>query len=223
MIARKCKFWEKKTKTIKSYKIIAETRVRFLRSSEETESSRCLRVHRHRGGLTRQKVVGVDTESKSRTLCAGGFTARELNWTELTCKNSTHLHDAFIGYDSRRLASAKLGRVVLSSEFRTQHIPKRLFALEFANVSPVQFTCSAQSFIWNGHYDTIRYDKSCYFNVRSKADVSLNLPHGKEEGKKLRKRICWDVSVDIPSWESAIVASCIIFYLNTLTFYLSIL
>jgi len=31
-----------------------------------------------------------------------------------------------------------------------------------------------------GHrYDTIRYDTRCYFNVRSKADISqLNLPHG---------------------------------------------
>jgi len=28
-------------------------------------------------------------------------------------------------------------------------------------------------------YDTIRYDTRCYFNVRSKADISqLNLPHG---------------------------------------------
>ena len=28
-------------------------------------------------------------------------------------------------------------------------------------------------------YDTIRYDTKCYFNVRSKADMSqLNLPHG---------------------------------------------
>jgi len=28
-------------------------------------------------------------------------------------------------------------------------------------------------------YDTIRYDTRCYFNVRSKAEVSrLNLPHG---------------------------------------------
>ena len=28
-------------------------------------------------------------------------------------------------------------------------------------------------------YDTIRYDTTCYFNVRSKADISqLNLPHG---------------------------------------------
>jgi len=90
-------FEREKTKTIKSYKIIVETRVRFLRSSEETQSWRCLLVHRHRGGLTRQKVIGVDTESKSRIPC-GGFTAHELNWTELTCKNSTHLHDAFIGY-----------------------------------------------------------------------------------------------------------------------------
>jgi len=30
-----------------------------------------------------------------------------------------------------------------------------------------------------GPYDTIRYDTRCYFNVRSKADISqLNLPHG---------------------------------------------
>jgi len=30
-----------------------------------------------------------------------------------------------------------------------------------------------------GAYDTIRYDMRCYFNVRSKADMSpLNLPHG---------------------------------------------
>jgi len=29
------------------------------------------------------------------------------------------------------------------------------------------------------HLDTIRYDTRCYFNVRSKADISqLNLPHG---------------------------------------------
>ena len=29
------------------------------------------------------------------------------------------------------------------------------------------------------NHDTIRYDTRCYFNVRSKADVSqLNLPHG---------------------------------------------
>ena len=28
-------------------------------------------------------------------------------------------------------------------------------------------------------YHTIRYDTRCYFNVRSKADISqLNLPHG---------------------------------------------
>ena len=30
-------------------------------------------------------------------------------------------------------------------------------------------------------YDTIRYDTRCYFNVRSKANMSqLNLPHGTE-------------------------------------------
>ena len=30
-------------------------------------------------------------------------------------------------------------------------------------------------------YDTIQYDTRCYFNVRSKADISrLNLPHGTE-------------------------------------------
>jgi len=32
--------------------------------------------------------------------------------------------------------------------------------------------------LW-GRLDTIRYDTRCYFNVRSKADISqLNLPHG---------------------------------------------
>jgi len=30
-------------------------------------------------------------------------------------------------------------------------------------------------------YDTIRYDTRCYFNVRSKADMSrFNLPHGND-------------------------------------------
>jgi len=30
--------------------------------------------------------------------------------------------------------------------------------------------------------DTIRYDTRCYFNVRSKADISqLNLPHGDQD------------------------------------------
>jgi len=34
---------------------------------------------------------------------------------------------------------------------------------------------------WHGPYDTIRYDTRCYFNVRSKADISrLNLPHGND-------------------------------------------
>ena len=43
---------------------------------------------------------------------------------------------------------------------------------------------------------TIRYDTKCYFNVRSKADISqLNLPHGnrqlksvKTEEKKLKSK-----------------------------------
>ena len=35
------------------------------------------------------------------------------------------------------------------------------------------------SVLWAKSYDTIRYDTRCYFNVRSKADISqLNLPHG---------------------------------------------
>jgi len=44
-------------------------------------------------------------------------------------------------------------------------------------------------------YDTIRYDTRCYFNVRSKADISqLNLPHGpttkkcKNRRKKLKSK-----------------------------------
>ena len=38
--------------------------------------------------------------------------------------------------------------------------------------------CFKRSFS-SSAYDTIRYDTRCYFNVRSKADISqLNLPHG---------------------------------------------
>jgi len=38
-------------------------------------------------------------------------------------------------------------------------------------------------------YDTIRYDTRCYFNVRSKADMSqLNLPHGNRQLKKCKNR-----------------------------------
>jgi len=49
-----------------------------------------------------------------------------------------------------------------------------------------------------------RYDTRCYFNVRSKADMSqLNLPHGNRQRKsgkqkklKSKKRICSEVSVN---------------------------
>jgi len=38
-----------------------------------------------------------------------------------------------------------------------------------------------------GWYDTIRYDTRCYFNVRSKADISqLNLPHGTDNYKSVK-------------------------------------
>ena len=47
-------------------------------------------------------------------------------------------------------------------------------------------------------YDTIRYDTRCYFNVRSKADVSqLNLPGGFVCGigqVRLCVRVCVDVT-----------------------------
>jgi len=36
-------------------------------------------------------------------------------------------------------------------------------------------------------YDTIRYDTRCYYNVRSKADISqLNLPHGTDNWKSVK-------------------------------------
>jgi len=36
---------------------------------------------------------------------------------------------------------------------------------------------------------TVRYDTRCYFNVRSKADISqLNLPHGNQQLKKCKNR-----------------------------------
>ena len=43
----------------------------------------------------------------------------------------------------------------------------------------VTIDCTAARRANAGEYDTIRYDTRCYFNVRSKADISqLNLPHG---------------------------------------------
>ena len=66
------------------------------------------------------------------------------------------------------------------------------------------------SFYCLGHFknvyddDTIRHE--CYFNVRSKADMSqLNLPHGtnnkkveNRKSKKVKKQICWEVPVNSP-------------------------
>ena len=57
-----------------------------------------------------------------------------------------------------------------------------------------------------GRHDTIRYDTRCYFNVRSKANMSqLNLPHGnrqlknvKTEKTKIRKQICPKITVNSP-------------------------
>ena len=55
---------------------------------------------------------------------------------------------------------------------------------------------------------TIRYDTRCYFNVRSKANMSqLNLPHGNRQLKsvkterkknKSRKQICPEITVNSP-------------------------
>ena len=54
-------------------------------------------------------------------------------------------------------------------------------------------------------YDTIRYDTRCYFNVRSKANMSqLNLPHGTDPTTKKcknrktisRKQICSEITVN---------------------------
>ena len=41
------------------------------------------------------------------------------------------------------------------------------------------FACVQRNLHFLSYADTIRYDTRCYFNVRSKADISqLNLPHG---------------------------------------------
>jgi len=46
-----------------------------------------------------------------------------------------------------------------------------------------------------GSHNQIRYDTRCYFNVRSKANISqLNLPHGKTAGKKSEARCKHTVS-----------------------------
>ena len=43
---------------------------------------------------------------------------------------------------------------------------------------------SIVNWVQTGHVTAIRYDTRCYFDVRSKADISqLNLPHGSETAK----------------------------------------
>ena len=53
-----------------------------------------------------------------------------------------------------------------------------------AIVSPTKAASSTVAVLsnWFHLHDTIRYDTRCYFNVRSKADISqLNLPHGTDD------------------------------------------
>jgi len=49
---------------------------------------------------------------------------------------------------------------------------------------------------WHNYAVEIRYDTRCYFNVRSKADISqLNLPHGERTGR----RLLWSTTLLLPT------------------------
>ena len=53
--------------------------------------------------------------------------------------------------------------------------------MQETRTSGPQYADPAAGVVGQAHrlHNTIRYDTRCYFNVRSKADVSqLNLPHG---------------------------------------------
>ena len=55
--------------------------------------------------------------------------------------------------------------------------PVKLFMTVFTPVCSRLLKAGFKDFV--GYEVTIRYDTRCYFNVRSKADISqLNLPHG---------------------------------------------
>jgi len=50
-------------------------------------------------------------------------------------------------------------------------------------------------------YNTIRYDTRCYFNVRSKADMSqLNLPHGTDDKMLLKGYAKYKLVVQVCHW-----------------------
>jgi len=95
----------------------------------------------------------------------------ELNWTEQTCNKMMQLrHYSLLATRVSVTNSRSWLAAVLELE------------LQFANWSSVQFSSVRR--LWTVHrrrtelkctklhYATIRYDTRCYFNVRSKADMS---------------------------------------------------
>jgi len=57
--------------------------------------------------------------------------------------------------------------------------PTSIIATKFEDPMPIRSWVMSYNVSRWLPYDTIRYDTRCYFNVRSKADISqLNLPHG---------------------------------------------
>jgi len=65
------------------------------------------------------------------------------------------------------------------------------------------------------HAHTVRYDTRCYFNVRSKADISqLNLPHGTARNRGL---VCLSVCALITTVSVANAAELIQMPLNAIS------
>jgi len=69
---------------------------------------------------------------------------------------------------------------LLLSQFFT--VCKKVFSVDQLGLyMTVEVLCSSIKGTKHFHANTIRYDTRCYFNVRSKADISqLNLPHGND-------------------------------------------
>ena len=103
-------------------------------------------------------------------------------WTSLrlsdNCSTFYRVSDVNWAYTGS-LVEATVGRVILQNCTRVHNIELNWSAVINWRVKTGQRTATVASWDDTIRYDTIRYDAICYFNVRSKADMSqLNLPHG---------------------------------------------
>ena len=94
---------------------------------------------------------------------------------KVTHKTCTFTHNVVLNCEARATAARVAARRrVVARQARC------VFAQRFTFIDVcARANTNQQTGLSTPAYDTIRYDTRCYFNVRSKADISqLNLPHG---------------------------------------------